>query len=164
VLRLEARDEQALRAVSAEVHDWFFDLDDVTLDVEREQVVVPFRRWDDDEARQLPANRPLHRLLDGAIGRARWQAPWYRWYLRIMNATAYTVSDEDELGGADFNAVAYDVHSRRVKVIGNPPLFIEVTVHDLHVVVEQTRQRLGSANYSTLLGGRSYSGRVLRLD
>jgi hypothetical protein len=78
-------------------------------------------------------------VVDLALDRRRWQAPWYRWYLRVCNTTTYTVTDDELLGETDFNAVEYDSDRRQVRILANAPVRIDVAVRDLHVIVEQPR-------------------------
>jgi hypothetical protein len=157
VLRLEARDEQRLSAVSGEIHDWFFDLEDVTLDAERRELIVPFRRWEANEAHRVHDSR----VRDRVLRRTTWEAPWYRWYLRVFDAKSYEITDQAQIPEVDFNAVVYDAISKRPTIHGNTPVRIDVTVQELHVAVEQTADRLGLARYTTWVGGTSYSGEVL---
>jgi hypothetical protein len=99
-----------------------------------------------------------------ALSRRHWQAPWCRWYLRICNAMTYTVTDDERLGEADFNAVQYDSNRRQVSTLANAPVRIDVAVRELHVVVQQSSVVLGLARYTTGFGGIAYSGAILPVD
>ena len=92
-----------------------------------------------------------------------WEAPWYRWVLRVGEARAHHVTDEAKIGSADFNGVAFDPGRGVVIVEGNIPVTIEVTVSRVRVSVEQTREVLGLARYRTAGDPRFaaiYDGRV----
>jgi hypothetical protein len=160
MIQLEARDERSLRAISGEVHDWFFDLGDVALHADRRELVVPFRRWEIDEARRIAGGR----LVDRMLRRTSWEAPWYRWYRRVYDVESYTVADDAAIGGADFNAVIYDAASNVVTIHGDVPVTLDVEIRNLHVSVEQTSDRLGLARYTSWLGGISYSGEIRPVD
>lgn len=157
----EARAEHELRLVSGEIHDWFFDLDDIQHDLGGRLVVIPFRRWDESE--EVLVSAQTHSLigrLAHALGRKTFKAPFYRWYLRIYEARAIDVRDEAEIGTADFSAVEFDAEAKEVIVRGNIPVTIRVRVDHLHVRVEQTRSGLGWTQYPRWLGGIGYSGTV----
>jgi hypothetical protein len=161
VLRLQATRVEDLERITREVHDWFFDVDDVKFDTRRSEVVVPFRRWSTDEARVV--DRSLFRRALKMGGR-EWEAPWYRWMFRIGEVTSCEVVDRAEIGSADFNRVEFDADGGVVTIKGNIPVTISAVVRRLDVSVEETDEAIGLARYTTWPGGAaSYTGNVLPL-
>ena len=162
MLRLQATRAEDLERITGEIHDWFFDVDDVTFDAGRSEVVVPFRRWSTDEARVVETPpRSLFRRLLAMGGRSEWEVPWYRWMLRVKDATSCELGDNAEIGSADFNGVEYDADAGLVTVKGNIPVTISVRVRRLDVRVEETGQVIGLARYTTWpSGAESYTGNV----
>jgi hypothetical protein len=71
MVRLEVTDPARLDEVSGEIHDWFYDLDDVVYDPWRAELVIPFRRWSYDEARPAPRGRGLRGLVPRLLRRGR---------------------------------------------------------------------------------------------
>ena len=161
MLRLEVTDPSRLEQVSGEVHDWFYDLDDVVYDPWRAELVIPFRRWSYEEARPAGPRRGLRRLVPRLL--PAWEAPWHRWVLRVGHAHRHAIVDEAGIGGADLCDVTYDAARGVVVVEGTVPVTIEVTVSRLLVSVEETDEVLGLARYRTAGDASlavSYSGRV----
>lgn len=132
------------------IHDAFFDLADIAFHRDAGRVVIPFRRWKSEEAR---------RVSEGLLG-STWEAPWYRWFLRIERVQSFELNDEAQIGYADFDEVSYDEQTSKVIIECAFPVLISVQVADLAVTVEETGERLGLARYRTLLGGESYSAEV----
>ena len=168
MLHLRARDEDVLTEVEGEVHDWFFDLADVTHDRTERRVVIPFRRWSYDEARPLPAAKSKWPWF---VGRrwspTEWEAPWYRWLLTVEQVTSLTIEDEAQIGTADFNTVSYDSRARALTIDCAIPVTLCFQVDALDVHVEETTEVLGIARYRTAGGSGSavsYSGEVLPLN
>jgi hypothetical protein len=164
-MNLTITDPDALDEVSGEIHDWFFDIEDVDFDPAHGVLSVPFRRWSYEEARTVSEDPPATgwRKLFGSSSGKSWEAPWYRWILRIHNADSYHLHDGAEIGCADFLHVSYDHASRVVTVEGNIPVTIKASVHALAVQVEQTDELLGIARYRTYGNGDSYTGEVFPL-
>jgi hypothetical protein len=164
VLQLSASDNDGLRDVTGEIHDWFFDLEDVNHDAAARMVVIPFRRWSYEEAVQIKAAHVAkHRKIFQTLRSIEWEAPWYRWYLRVEFASGLEIEDEAEVGGADFNAIAFDAARRRVEIKCNLPVTLRIHVDTLSVQLEETDEKIGRARYRTR-GDRefatSYSGQV----
>ena len=55
-------------------------------------------------------------------GRTEWEAPWYRWVLRIGDATSCDVVDEAEIGSADFTASSLTLSHGPSRSKGTSPL------------------------------------------
>ncbi len=165
MLRLRVTETADLDSVCGEIHDWFFDVDDVRFEEQRSEVVIPFRRWSTEEARVVEtAPRSLFQRLLKMGGRTEWEAPWYRWVLRIGQATTYNLADAAQIGSADFYGIAFDAETRVVTVEGNIPVTISVGVRRLDVTVEETDEVIGRARYTTwACGADSYTGTVLPL-
>jgi len=163
---LVVTDRQDLHRVNAEIHDWFYDIEDIAFDPARSELTIPFRRWSYEEARLVSEDPPptgWRRLL-GATATKHWEAPWYRWFLRIQNATSYHLQDDARIGDADFDEVTYDPGRSTVTIEGNLPVTIEVRVHTLAIEVEQTYELLGIARYRTTENSDSYTGQVFPLS
>jgi hypothetical protein len=144
---------EELDRVTGEIHDAFFDLDDVAFDRDAGQVVIPFRRWSYDEARRVKQSR---------LG-STWEAPWYRWLLRVERVETFDLNDEAQIGDADFGHLSYDEQTRTLTIDCNTPVTISLQVTGLAVTVEETGERLGLARYREVFGGESYSGEVFPL-
>jgi len=144
---------EELDEITGQIHDAFFDLDDVRFDRDVGQLVIPFRRWSYDETR---------RVKQGRIG-STWEAPWYRWFLRVERVEALELKDDAQIGSADFGHVSYDQQTRTVTIHCNIPVTLSVQVTGLEVTVEETGERLGLARYREVFGGESYSGEVFPL-
>ena len=163
MLRIAAHDEPALAAVEAEIHDWFFDLADIHHDRAAGQVLIPFRRWSYEEAR--PLQSPKRRWPWSALRRlagSRWEAPWYRWFLRIDDVRSFSMTDEAKIGLADFNTVSYD-GERKLTIDCSIPVTMDFEVERLAVHLEETDEVLGRARYRTSGDPRfatSYSGEL----
>jgi len=150
VLRLSATDHVALDEVTGEIHDWSFDMEDVFYDASARTVVIPFRRWSYAEAVQV-ASAPKRRWwMFGAPRGTEWEAPWYRWYLRVEHAAGLEIDDDEASGGGDFVAIDFD-DVRRVVTIRCVGGFVElrIPVDALRIQLEQTGEKLGRARYST---------------
>jgi hypothetical protein len=144
---------EELEEVTGEIHDAFFDIDDVVFDRDLAQVVIPFRRWSYDEAR---------RVKQGRLG-STWEAPWYRWFLRVERVETFELKDEAQIGDADFGYLSYDEQTRALTIQCNTPVTISLQVAALAVTIEETGERLGLARYREVFGGESYSGEVFPL-
>jgi hypothetical protein len=131
VLSILATDADALREVAGEVHDWWFDVDDVTF--ARGEVVIPFRRYEREHVRRRSA---LER-----------EAPWHRWYLRIGEATSCELVDDAQVGAADLNDLEYDLAGGTLTVECSIPVTITVGVRTLSVALEETAEVLGLARW-----------------
>jgi hypothetical protein len=164
VLRLSAHDESALADVEAEIHDWFFDLADVHHDSAAGQVLIPFRRWSYEQA--LPISSPKRRWPWSALRRlagTRWEAPWYQWFLRVDGVRSFSMTDEAQIGLADFNTVAFDPRERTLTIDCSIPVTMRFEVERLTVYLEETDEVLGRARYRTSGDPRFatwYSGEV----
>jgi hypothetical protein len=151
MLFLHATTPDGLAEAAGEVHDSFFDVDDVSFDAAARVVVVPFRRWEYDERRpawRATGGRRRLRRLQEWLHRDELEAPWYRWYLRIGQATAFSLRDQAQIGIADFNQLEYDPRRGLLIVECSSPVTITVTVLALDVTVEQTRELLGLARHT----------------
>jgi hypothetical protein len=171
VVKVVVAEAEDLARIDAEIHDWFFDLADVRLDDARSELVVPFRRWSYREARIVRgAAAASYKARLAWLGRkltrgTRWEAPWYRWVLRIGDALRYEMVDEARIGTADFYGVRYHADRSVVDIACNIPVTISITVGRLLVSVEQTDEFIGLARYTTWPGGAdSYGGDVLPVD
>jgi hypothetical protein len=151
MLFLHATTPDGLAEAAGEVHDSFFDVDDVAFDAVSRVVVVPFRRWEYDDrrpARQVTRGRPGLRRLQEWLSRDELEAPWYWWFLRIGQATAFSLHDEAQIGIADFNDLEYDPRRGLLIVECSFPVTISVSVRALDVTVEQTGEVLGLARHT----------------
>jgi hypothetical protein len=100
VLTLTATTPGQLRAVAGEIHDHWFDLDDVSFDAQAREVLIAFRRFEREERRELArSGRPLLGRLLRATSVVSVEAPWHRWWLRIGQATSCDIVDEDRVAG-----------------------------------------------------------------
>jgi hypothetical protein len=165
MLRLRVTRAEDLEWVAGEIHDWFFDVDDVKFDATRSEAVVPFRRWSTEEARVVETTtRSLFQRLLRMGGRTEWEAPWYRWILRIGHATRCELVDRAEIGSADFYGIEFDAHAGVVTIEGSIPVTISIDVRRLDVGAEETDEVIGLARYTTWSSGAdSYTGNVLPL-
>jgi hypothetical protein len=165
MLSLMITDAADLDEVNGEIHDWFFDIEDVAFDRQAAELTIPFRRWSYEEARLIGEDPPVTgwRKLFGTTTAKSWEAPWYRWVLRIQNADSYRLQDDARIGCGDFNEISYDLARSSLIVRGSIPVTIEARVHAIAVSVEQTNELLGIARYRTFGGSDSYTGEVLPL-
>ncbi len=165
MLNLAVTDASALDEVSGEIHDWFFDVEDIAFDRQAAALTIPFRRWSYEEARLVGEDPPVRgwRKIFGTTTAKSWEAPWYRWVLRIRSADSYRLQDDAQIGCADFNEISYDPARSTLIVRGNIPVTIEVRVRAIAVEVEQTDELLGIARYRTRGCSDSYTGEVIPL-
>lgn len=103
------------------------------------------------------------RKLFGTTTAKSWEAPWYRWHLRIRSAGSYRLQDDAQIGCADFFGISYDPARSTLIVDGNIPVTIEVRVRSIAIDVEQTDELLGIARYRTCGSSDSYTGEVIPL-
>lgn len=163
MLQLSAYDEAGLTRIESEIHDWYFDLADVTHDRAAGRVVVPFRRWSYELARPLERGGRLRSVL-GRLAGTRWEAPWHRWFLRIDEVRELAIEDEARIGTADFNTIAYDAERGTLTIECSIPVTLRLEVAGLAVHLEETAEVLGLARYRTAGDPKyavSYSGEVL---
>lgn len=156
MLHVVATSPGALDAVDTETQDAIFEVEDIAHDAPGGVLTVPLRRWSYEEARLIGEDPPAEgwrRLVAGPPSK-RWEAPWYRWLLRIGNADSFTVSDSTDAGGSSIERVSYDPARSAVVVQGSIPVTVEALVRAVHVELEQTDQALGFARYQTT--GSSY--------
>jgi len=165
LLSLRATDSAGLLEVTGEIHDWYFDTDDIAFDPLAAELAIPFRRWSYEEARVVAVDPPRRTWLGlgpplpvDRRGRT-WTAPWYRWYLRIRGVRRYSVDDEAEIGLADFDQITCSEGTLRIEC--NIPVTILVHVSTVDVQLEETANRLGYARYHSTEGAMSYDGHVL---
>lgn len=166
MLNLTVTDATDLDQANGEIHDWFFDIEDIAFDRQGAELTIPFRRWSYEEARLIGEDSPVTgwRKLFGTIAAKSWEAPWYRWILRIRDADSYRLQDGAQIGCADFDDISYDPTRSTLVVTGNVPVTIEVHVHAIAVDIEQTDELLGIARYRTYSGGGDgYTGEVFPL-
>lgn len=153
-----------LHLVSGEIHDSFFEADDIRFDEAASELTVPFRRWSYEEARVM--RRERHGLLDRLLrtDRVTWRAPWYRWNLLIRNVVRHHVDDGAEIGGSSFDYIDYDPEAKLLTIEGNVPFTVTATVTSLSVSVTETDEVLGQAEYRTYGSSDSYTGAILPLE
>ncbi len=168
MLDLTASTPEQLAAVEGEVHDWFFDLEDVRHDTARRRVAIPFRRWDYDEARELPAPpEPARRWLRRrrpASDVTEWEAPFHRWHLHVDHVLAFEVEGGDEAETASFNTLAFDAGDGTLTIECFFPVVLRMKVGELSVRLQETRELLGTAWYMTSGDpsfATAYTGEVL---
>jgi hypothetical protein len=161
VVALTVEDPSDLDQVTGEIHDWYFDVQDVVFDQPLRRVTIPFRRWDADRARPISDASPslLRRLWRFARG-TQWEAPWQRWVLTVEEAVSCEVVDMAQVGSADFNEVRHDETAGLLEIEGNIPVTIKILVRRVNVSVEETREVIGTARYTTGPAGDWSSGRV----
>ncbi len=164
-MNLTITDPDTLGEISGEIHDSYFDIEDVEFDAANSVLTIPFRRWSDEEARLVGEDPPATgwRRLFATVLEKSWEAPWYRWILRIHHANSYELRDGARIGGGDFHEISYDPARNLVIVDGNLPVTIEARVQALAVQVQQTDQILGIARYSTTANTESSSNKVFPL-
>lgn len=164
-MNLTITDPDALDEISGEIHDSYFDIEDVDFDAAQRVLTIPFRRWSYEEARLIRGDPPVTgwRKLFGEGTTKSWEAPWYRWNLRIREADSYRLEDGARVGDGDFHKISYDLVRNSVIIEGNLPVTIEARVRTLVVDVQQTDELLGIAHYRTSGDSISYTGNVLPL-
>lgn len=166
MLDLTASTPDQLAVVEGELHDWFFDPEEVRHVAHLQQVVIPFRRWDYSQARELPVPPSRSRLWrrKRSAGRTKqWEAPFYRWYLYIDHVRSLAIEDEAEIGTADFNTVTFDPREGTLIIECSFPVTLRLDVDDLLVRIEETHELLGMAQYMTSgdpLFATAYSGEI----
>lgn len=167
VLSIVARDQRALARIEGELHDWYFDLADVVHQPVQRSVVIPFRRWSYEQAQPVgrePAKGPLARLVRPRA--TEWEAPWFRWLLRVDDVDTFELTDEAAIGTADFNTVTYRPVDRLLTIECSIPVTIRLGVTQLVVRLEETDEILGLARYKTRGNSRLanvYTGEVMLL-
>ncbi len=145
-----ARDQRALARIEGELHDWYFDVADVVHQPVQRSVVIPFRRWSYEQAQPVEresAKGPLARLVRSRV--TEWEAPWFRWLLRVDEVDRFELTDEAEIGMADFNTVTYRPVDRLLTIECSIPVTIRIGVAQLDVRLEETDEVLGLARYKT---------------
>lgn len=152
-----------LHIVDGQIHDWFFDADDIRFDAESEELTIPFRRWSQEQARVVRRRRAGWLGRFAKIDRETWRAPWHRWYLCIHEVIDHSIEDDAQIGGSSFAEIDYDEPSRTLTIDGNVPFTIKATVQSLHVSLESTDEVLGIAEYTTEGSSVSCTGEVLPL-
>lgn len=134
----------------------------------RAEVLIPFRRWSYEQARPLP--RPDRKWPWSVLRRlagTEWEAPWYRWLLRVESVRSFTMTDEAQIGMADFNVISHDGRERTLEIECSIPVTMRLGVERLAVHLAETDEVIGRARYRTS-GDRSpatmSTGELLPLD
>lgn len=162
MLNLTATTLEALDEVDSQIHDSYYDIEDVSFDAASGKLTIPLRSWPYEEARVVredPAPTGWRRIF-GAAPTQSWEAPWYRWFLRIENVESYELEDHAEIGLADFDVISYDEARSTVTIEGNLPITIEASVTTLSVTLEQTGQMLGICRFETEGSASTFTGTV----
>ena len=105
--------EKQLSELTDTIHDWWFDLDCISLDADRKVVAIHL----EEKARHLAGGSP-----DGLD-------------LLIRNAEALKIVDSEKVGRYDINDIRYVAQDRLVVVTTGIPVTIEVKVTSLNIEV-----------------------------
>lgn len=146
MLEIIATDAPRLNEIEGEIHDWFFDLDDIQFDSGTGKIVIPFRRWDYDERRLISTEQQgwFRRRM-----REHWEAPWYRWFLSVGRVDGYELVDEADVGQTDFCSISYDAIDGTLTIQGCQPVTLTASVRALEVSLRETAEVIGTARFSS---------------
>ena len=79
----------------------------------------------------------MERSADGTVLTIPYARPPERWWLRFDSVRDVHVTDTEQIGRYDFNVLAYDPATSRIRVLTGVPLGLEVEVDSVHVTVER---------------------------
>lgn len=114
-----------LRRINEIIHDYWFDLDDVTFDEATSMLEIRFSR--PSVRTDSPASRWW--LL------RRVEVPYVESFLRIHHVRSWALQDTERIGSYDFNELRFDEGKQRIQITTGVPLSLAVDVARLEVSV-----------------------------
>jgi hypothetical protein len=123
-----ARTASELSKINQLIHDYWFDIEDVSFDAQAGVVTLPFTRPEQDKDREVGKARLLQKV----------EVPYYLFLLRIYHVKQWHVEDRERVGLYDFNEVIYELPSGLVRITTGIPIHLVAEVEELELSVEKT--------------------------
>lgn len=118
------RDARELDGIINVVHDYWFDVDDVSFDESRRRLVIKFQRPTvasrDTPPRLLARSRPLS-----------------DWVLEIEEVDGCHLEESEGVGKYDFNEILYSGADRSLTITTGIPLAFRMDVESLDITVRE---------------------------
>jgi hypothetical protein len=114
-----------LSRINEVIHDYWFDLDDVTFDEAASMLVIRF-------------SRPLVKTDAPASGWSllrRVEVPYVESFLRLHHVRGWALEDTERIGSYDFNELRFDEGKQRIQITTGVPLNLSADVERLEVSV-----------------------------
>lgn len=118
--------EESIDRISDFIHDWYFDLADVSFDKARSELTIAFDREFFDSR---------DKNAEGILGRV--EIPVYRSYLTIGNVEGYETIDTLQIGRYDFESLSFEADSKVITIHTNTPLGFEIRVDAFQVTLSR---------------------------
>lgn len=117
-----------LGRINAVIHDYWFDLDDVTFNEAKSTLQIRFvRPWPEAEAES-----PRWSLF------RRVNVPYVESFLRVHHVRSWILEDTQRIGSYDFNELRFDEAKKRIRVSTGVPLGLYADIERLEVSVVVT--------------------------
>ncbi len=114
-----------LTRINEVIHDYWFDLDDVTFNEAVAILEIRFSRP------SVEAHTPAR----GWSLLRRIEIPYVESFLRIHHVQRWALEDTQRIGSYDFNELRFDVTNHRIQVTTGVPLYLSANVERLEVSV-----------------------------
>lgn len=118
-------DRAELNRINELIHDYWFDLEDVTFDEATSAVQIRFLR---------PRLGPAEKSSGWSLFR-RVDVDYVGSFLRIAQVRSWALEDTERIGSYDFNELRYDQAAHRIQIATGIPLGFHVDVEALDVSV-----------------------------
>lgn len=122
------RKNQDLSRINEVIHDYWFDLDDVTFDDATSMLEIRFSR--PSVKNDAPAS--------GWSLLRRVKVPYVESFLRIHQVRGWALEDTERIGSYDFNELRFDEGKQQIQITTGVPLGLHADVEGLEVSVVLT--------------------------
>ena len=117
----QVTDVEELGVIMNIVHDWWFDVEDVSFDAGVGKLSVRFQRPSIGK--------------EGGLFKKR--GPLSDWVLEIASVESYELTESEHVGRYDFNEIVYSQGERRITITTGIPLAFYAVVTSLEVSVRE---------------------------
>lgn len=139
---LEIADQALLGDINAFVHDQRFSIDDLSLEIEKGILRLPFGKEDRANVRA----RWHHMLF------SKWRVPLFEHILEFRKVRSYAVEDKAGIGVYTFEAIQVTPGEDRLVIQACENLRIQIEADAVLVSVLATGRRLGERTVRMILG------------
>lgn len=125
-----------------EIHDCWFDVEDILLDSKTSILSIKFKREAIDKRRTSSRGWVLKKV----------EIPFVHCLLKIYHVKHYSINDTEGVGTYDFNELRFDPKLKRMCITTGVPIDIEIMVENFEVCVEVT-DRIAEIKTTTSIFG-----------
>lgn len=124
-VKIRITQESELDLANEVIHDYRFDLDEVTFDENTCVLEIRFLRPSIEGRQEWPRWRLFWRV----------EVPYLESFLRINHVSGWALEDTEHIGSYDFNEICFDEAASRVWLKTGVPLRLHADVTTLDIIV-----------------------------